>query len=458
MKLSARARKLVVLDRDGLMKAGASAILALDASTLGGSVSLLADPASEEPAQDKIGLVRIEGPLAQRAIADLCAYVDGYDAVTARVGAALAASDVLGVLLVIDSPGGDVAGLEEAVNRMRSMVEASGKPVVAYVDEIAASAAYWIAIGVADEVQVPASGYVGSIGCIGAWADMSEAWKNEGVAWNVVREPAGKAERMPAAPIADLANERLVEGVKAAAGRFFEAVAARRNLTTKVVRGLNGALLMGDVAVTQGLADKVGTLEGAANRVLELAQERRSKRSKDRQMKLTAIAAALCGLSADASPEAAEVALATTAKDILDATGAKTLADVSASVESLKTQLSAHAEKSDRLAKLEAQLVIDEKAAKAAKIETTIDAAVKDGKITPAKREDMAAKGAKFGQEWLDALIETLPIQGGTYDAAKGIQAPENDKDAIDAALKADLAKYGCSEEDYHKARAAGLV
>lgn len=451
MKLSTRARKIVALDRDGLVKAGASNVLALDASTLGGTVSLLATAPAQEPAQERIGLVRVEGPIAQRAIEELCAYVDGYDAITHRLQSALADATTLGVLLVIDSPGGDVAGLEEAISRMRAAVTASGKPVVAYVDEFAASAAYWIAAGVADEVHVPQSGRVGSIGCIGAWLDQSEAWKREGVALHVIREPEGKAEAMPAAPVAALADERLAASVKAAAGRFYQAAGDARGLKPAAVRKLNGALFTGAAAVDEKLADHVGTLEGAASRVFELAQERRAKRSsKGSNMHLIAIVAAMCGLSADASPEATEVAFQATTKDLLESTGAKTLAGVVAAVEALKLQNKAHAEKAVKLEAIEKRIEEEGKRAIAAKLEQTLDAAVKAGKVSPVKRADLAEKAAKYGQDWLDALVADLPVQGGTEEGASGAAAA-TDVATIDAALKTELAKLGLTEDDHRK-------
>lgn len=96
--------------------------------------------ATPQPAT--VAIVGIEGPLAQRAIYDLCGYVDGYDAIAARLQIALENPDVGAVVLRIDSPGGDAQGLEEAVRRMRLAVEQSGKPCMVYVDELAASAAY----------------------------------------------------------------------------------------------------------------------------------------------------------------------------------------------------------------------------------------------------------------------------------------------------------------------------
>lgn len=230
------------------------------------------DTAADESQHD-CALVRIEGPLAQRAMwEDLCTYVDGYDAIASRFSDAL--NSARSVVLVIDSPGGDSAGLAEAVRRMRAMADDAGKPVVAFADEYAASAAYWIAAGVADEVYVPPLGSVGSVGCIAVHADMSGAAAKEGIALTIVRQPAGKAAGTSLEPLGEVGRARLEREVGAIAGAFIDAIAARRGLSAEAVRGTNADMFRGSAAVSAGFADGVATLEEVFTRAIELADER----------------------------------------------------------------------------------------------------------------------------------------------------------------------------------------
>lgn len=245
-----------------LAQARASSVLALDASSLSGLEVLSAEPA---PA---VGVVEVDGALAERAVATLCGYVDGYDALAARFALA---SEAGPVLLRVRSPGGDVAGLEQAVESMR---RAKRGPVVAYVDELAASAAYWIAAAVADEIVAPPSGRVGSIGCIGVVVDESRALDAAGVRLEVVRSPAGKAEALSAAPLAELAEQRLRVSVEAAAGRFVAAVAAARGVAAADVVALDGAVLDGAAALRAGLVDHVGGRDVALARLAALEEQR----------------------------------------------------------------------------------------------------------------------------------------------------------------------------------------
>lgn len=392
-------KKLVRVDAEALAKAGASPVLALLPRAIGGAVVLsAAEPAADERAKTddaEIAVVRVEGPLAQRAVSDLCGYVDGYDAVSARFELALEASGD-GVVLVIDSPGGDVAGLEEAVGRMRAAKDRSGKRVVCYVDEQAASAAYWIASSLADEIVVPKAGEVGSIGCIGAFVDMSAAAEANGQRWTVVREPAGKAESMPMAPLSELAEERLGASVKAAANRFYKAVSQARGMPTAAIRGFNGAMFTGREAVAAGLADRVGTLESALASVLKPKPKKtgRNGAAGETNMNQFAALAAALGVDADTS-EADLVALACS------------------NIEGLNLKLAAQTEKAGQLdavrAELDALRASTEAAARVAEVERILQAGADARKVTPARREALREKGMRLGPEWLASVVEELP-------------------------------------------------
>lgn len=222
-----------------------------------------------------VAVVDIFGPLAQRGESHICGYVDGYDWIGERLSQALEEADA--VLLRVDSPGGDAAGCAEAVRRMRAAVEASGKRVIAYVDELAASAAYWIVAGVADEIVVPPMGGVGSIGTWGMLVDATKANEQDGYGITIVRNPAGKAEAHPASPLAELALSRLQSEVAACTSQFVGAVAARRGLSTSVLVALDGAVLHGADAVAAGLADRVGTLEETLRALVAPREQKQMK-------------------------------------------------------------------------------------------------------------------------------------------------------------------------------------
>jgi len=139
-----------------------------------------------------------------------------YEQIASEVAEGLKAG---GVVLRIDSPGGTCAGLDECCRRIRASKAETGSALVAYVDDLAASAAYAIACE-ADTIVLPRSGEVGSIGVLGPLVDESAAILSEGVKLDLVRSPAGKADAASVQPIHHLARERMTRAVSDAYARF----------------------------------------------------------------------------------------------------------------------------------------------------------------------------------------------------------------------------------------------
>lgn len=85
--------------------------------------------------------------------------------------------DFVAHLLHIDSPGGEVFGLNEAHNIIRNLT----KPVYALVESRCCSAAYYLA-SAANKIYVtsPLSS-VGSIGCMATLCDFREYWEKLGI-------------------------------------------------------------------------------------------------------------------------------------------------------------------------------------------------------------------------------------------------------------------------------------
>jgi ClpP class serine protease len=118
---------------------------------------------------DGVAVIPIEGVIFPRA--SLFAAISGgvsADELAQDLATALDDPGVSGILLSVDSPGGDVNGVAEVAAMIRDGT--ARKPIVAYVRDLGASAAYWLAAA-ADEVAVASTALVGSIGIIGTVAD-----------------------------------------------------------------------------------------------------------------------------------------------------------------------------------------------------------------------------------------------------------------------------------------------
>ena len=164
---------------------------------------------------------------------------------------ALANKDVKGILLDIDSGGGQANGISELSDMI---FNARGvKPIKAYIGGSGASAAYWIGSS-ADEVVINSTGMAGSIGAMLSFEDDSQA-----------KEEAGIKEIKIISSVSPLKNsDSELQAIVDSLGEIFvETVARNRSTTLENVKENfgKGGVFVGKDAVNAGLADKVGTFE-----------------------------------------------------------------------------------------------------------------------------------------------------------------------------------------------------
>src|SRR5215468_3106870 len=87
---------------------------------------------------------------------------------------------LVAVALVINSPGGSPVQSALIHQRVRQLAEERKLPVLAFVEDVAASGGYWLALA-ADEIFVDPSSIVGSIGVISAGFGFERAIERLGV-------------------------------------------------------------------------------------------------------------------------------------------------------------------------------------------------------------------------------------------------------------------------------------
>lgn len=198
-----------------------------------------------------------------------CGYSDSFDAIKGRVKTALADPAVRCVLLSIDTPGGMVAGCFDTVTEIREAAAAAGKPIYAYIDSEACSAAYAIAL-CATLIWTPVTGISGSIGIIEGLQDVTAQDAMMGVSYRFVTSGERKLDRNPHIPFADreigIADQQ--SQALRVAETFFALVSERRGVPVETVRAWNGATFIGADAVSARLADRIGTLDSV---IAELA-------------------------------------------------------------------------------------------------------------------------------------------------------------------------------------------
>ncbi|MDW8368661.1 MAG: S49 family peptidase [Geminicoccaceae bacterium] len=163
------------------------------------------------------------------------------------------------VALIVNSPGGSAAQSALLAQRIRRLAEQKGRPVIAFVEDVAASGGYWLATA-ADEIVVEATSILGSIGVISAGFGFGEAIARLGIERRVHTAGARKSFLDPFRPERPEDLELLRELQSSIHERFKEQVRTRRagKLKAPEEELFDGRVWIGTRAVELGLADAVG--------------------------------------------------------------------------------------------------------------------------------------------------------------------------------------------------------
>lgn len=138
----------------------------------------LGQPLPKMEIKGGVAIIPVQGPLLQHAgMLDKMCGACSYDDIKANVADALS-QGVNGIVLNMDTPGGQMTGCAEA---SKVIADASDSvPVYAFTDSMMASAGYHMAAG-ATGIFTTSSAMVGSIGCIIGFMDTSDAMKQQGI-------------------------------------------------------------------------------------------------------------------------------------------------------------------------------------------------------------------------------------------------------------------------------------
>lgn len=217
---------------------------------------------------DGVAVIAIEGVIAKRM--NLFTQISGgtsTELATQDLQAALADSDVKGVILAIDSPGGTVDGTQALSDQVFAARRV--KPIVALASGVMASAAYWIgsaaqAVFISEQTTV-----TGSIGVVTSHVDMSRAEEQKGVKTTEIY--AGKFKRIASSysPLSDDGRTSIQSQVDYLYSIFVSDVARNRGVSVDAVLQTmaDGRVFTGRQGIEAGLVDGVTTLAGLTYRM-----------------------------------------------------------------------------------------------------------------------------------------------------------------------------------------------
>jgi protease-4 len=188
-----------------------------------------------------------------------------------RLDAAAEDKHVKAVVLRVNSPGGAVTASDIMYQEVLQFRRDTGKPVVACMMDVAASGAYYIAMG-CDKVYAHPTTVTGSIGVIMSLYNASGLFAKIGVSSDPIKSGPNKDLGNPGRPMTDEERAILQGMVNSFYDQFVQVVVHGRGLPEEQVRALaDGRVYTGLDAKKAGLIDEVGYLEDALQDAMSMA-------------------------------------------------------------------------------------------------------------------------------------------------------------------------------------------
>ena len=183
---------------------------------------------------------------------------------------------VKAIVLEIDSPGGEVTASDQIYN---AVVKARvRKPVVVYMDSLAASGGYYVSCGgkflMANDTTI-----TGSIGVIIQTLNYEQLFNKVGLASVVFKSGKFKDMLNGARPVTPEERELVQSFIMKTYDKFLGIVAKERNLPADLLRNTiaDGRILSGKDALDNKLVDGLGQLEDAFAKAKQLGSAPEAK-------------------------------------------------------------------------------------------------------------------------------------------------------------------------------------
>ncbi|TAH33581.1 MAG: signal peptide peptidase SppA [Alphaproteobacteria bacterium] len=168
--------------------------------------------------------------------------------------------NIKAVVLAINSPGGSYLASDTIWNSVQNL-KATGKPVYAVMDNVAASGGYYIAMA-ADKIYAMPGTLTGSIGVIAGKISLAEAAEKLGIHFDKVQAGNNADLWSPARDFSPEAEKKLDEFLDRSYHDFVQKAANARNMPFDKMRdAARGRVWTGEQALDLGLIDSTGGWE-----------------------------------------------------------------------------------------------------------------------------------------------------------------------------------------------------
>ena len=211
--------------------------------------------------KNKIAIIHVEGAIVTGNIGYNIA---GSGGIVNNINKARDDKNVKGIILRVNSPGGDVYASSMITNALEEF-QSTGRPVMTSMGDIAASGGVWVTT-TSEEIWAEETTLTGSIGVYSIIPDFSPLEKWAGMNYDgVSMTKAGDIYDLSRGVNKDL-NKQFRENTENIYKNFVTKVANNRGLEfSEVLSFAGGRIWRGDAALELGLVDKLGALNDAVD-------------------------------------------------------------------------------------------------------------------------------------------------------------------------------------------------
>ena len=224
------------------------------------------------PSEPYVAKVPVEGTIAD-ADSGVGLQGGGYDheGLLKYIDSLIKDENNVGMLLYIDSPGGEIKAGDELYLKLMDYKEATGRPIWCYFDGTACSGGYYVAMA-SDEICADRNCICVNIGVYISTYNLSKLFDKYGIEQVNFKSSENKGIGMMGVPWTDEQKEIYQSIVDEYYAQFLEIVAKGRNMTVDQVRRLDdGREMLASQALKAGFIDSIDRYENYEKKVLAAA-------------------------------------------------------------------------------------------------------------------------------------------------------------------------------------------
>lgn len=223
----------------------------------------------EFPSEPYVARVNVRGTIVDSS-SNVSLQSDGYDhkGLLKYVEQLTEDENNVGILLFIDSPGGEIKAGDELYLKLMDYKEATGRPIWCYFDGTACSGGYYVAMA-SDEICADRNCICVNIGVYISTYNLSKLFDKYGIEQVNFKSSENKGIGMMGVPWTEEQKQIYQSIVDGYYAQFVDIVAAGRNMTPAQVKKLDdGREMLASQALEAGFIDSIDRYQNYEKKVL----------------------------------------------------------------------------------------------------------------------------------------------------------------------------------------------